>query len=120
LFVRVDYLTDDAQAEIVDRFFEAYLLWLFGFVLFRNSLGDAVSRYWIPHARRIPNAPLDVVPHVNWGNAVLSYTYGGCARVEMATGRNLSSSVVPYPHCDNPPRKIPYYRLNQSTLVIKQ
>jgi hypothetical protein len=22
--------------------------------------------------------------------------------------------------CDNPPRKIPYYRLNQSTLVIKQ
>jgi hypothetical protein len=23
-------------------------------------------------------------------------------------------------YCDNPPRKIPYYRLNQSTLVIKQ
>jgi hypothetical protein len=22
--------------------------------------------------------------------------------------------------CDNPPRKIPYYRLNQSTLVIKR
>jgi hypothetical protein len=22
--------------------------------------------------------------------------------------------------CDNPPRKIPYYRLNQSTLVVKQ
>jgi hypothetical protein len=22
--------------------------------------------------------------------------------------------------CDNPPRTIPYYRLNQSTLVIKQ
>jgi hypothetical protein len=22
-------------------------------------------------------------------------------------------------HCDNPPRKIPYYRLSQSTLVIK-
>jgi hypothetical protein len=22
--------------------------------------------------------------------------------------------------CDNPPRKIPYYRLNQSTLVIRQ
>jgi hypothetical protein len=22
--------------------------------------------------------------------------------------------------CDNPPRKIPYYHLNQSTLVIKQ
>jgi hypothetical protein len=24
------------------------------------------------------------------------------------------------PSCDNPPRKIPYYRLNQSTLVIKR
>jgi hypothetical protein len=24
------------------------------------------------------------------------------------------------PYCDNPPRKILYYRLNQSTLVIKQ
>jgi hypothetical protein len=24
------------------------------------------------------------------------------------------------PECDNPPRKIPYYRLNQSTLVLKQ
>jgi hypothetical protein len=23
-------------------------------------------------------------------------------------------------HCDNPPRKIPYYRLNQSTLDIKR
>jgi hypothetical protein len=22
-------------------------------------------------------------------------------------------------YCDNPPRKIPYYRLNQSTLAIK-
>jgi hypothetical protein len=22
--------------------------------------------------------------------------------------------------CDNPPKKIPYYRLNQSTLVVKQ
>jgi hypothetical protein len=22
--------------------------------------------------------------------------------------------------CDNPPRKIPYYRLNQATLVIKR
>jgi hypothetical protein len=24
------------------------------------------------------------------------------------------------PYFDNPPRKIPYYRLNQSTLVMKQ
>jgi hypothetical protein len=32
--VQADYLVDDTEQETVDRFFEAYLLWLFGFVLF--------------------------------------------------------------------------------------
>jgi hypothetical protein len=46
------------------------------------------------------------------------------------TGPTSSPSMDPYPSssfvasavggCDNPPRKIPYYRLNQSTLVIKR
>jgi hypothetical protein len=35
--VQADYLADDAEQETVDRFFETYLLWLFGFVLFCNS-----------------------------------------------------------------------------------
>jgi hypothetical protein len=37
LFVQADYLADDDEQETVDRFFEAYLLWLFGFVLFCSS-----------------------------------------------------------------------------------
>jgi hypothetical protein len=53
---------DDAEQETVDRFFEAYLLWLFGFVLFCSSQGDAVASYLIPHARRIADAPLDTMP----------------------------------------------------------
>jgi hypothetical protein len=36
----------------------------------------------------------------------------------------LAHMVIPMemkaPVCDNPPRKIPYYRLNQSPLVIKR
>jgi hypothetical protein len=40
LFVHVDYLADDADQETVHRFFEAYLLWLFGFVLFCSLQGD--------------------------------------------------------------------------------
>jgi hypothetical protein len=35
-------------------------------------------------------------------------------------GVSASSYIVWEAGCDNPPRKIPYYRLNQSTLVIKQ
>jgi hypothetical protein len=62
LLVQADYLADDAEQETVVRFFEAYLLWLFGFVLFCSSQGDAVARYLAPHARRIADAPLEVVP----------------------------------------------------------
>jgi hypothetical protein len=40
--VQADYLADDAKQETVDRFFEAYLLWLFGFMLFCSSQDDAV------------------------------------------------------------------------------
>jgi hypothetical protein len=75
--VHADYLADDAEQETIDRFFEAYLLWLFGFVLFCSSQGDAVMRYLIPHARRIANAPLDVVPQISWGNSVLASAYRG-------------------------------------------
>jgi hypothetical protein len=77
--VQADYLAlaDDAEEETVDKFFEAYLLWLFGFVLFCSSQGDAVVRYLIPHARRIASTPLHVVPQINWGNSVLADAYRG-------------------------------------------
>jgi hypothetical protein len=78
--VQVDYLADDAEQETVDRFFEAYLLWLFGFMLLCSSQGDAVARYLIPHARRITDTPLDVVPQISWDNSVLRARTGGCAR----------------------------------------
>jgi hypothetical protein len=52
-------------------------LWLFGFVLFCSSQGDAVARYLIPHTRRIADAPLDVVPQISWGNSVLASAYKG-------------------------------------------
>jgi hypothetical protein len=57
LFVRADYLAVDVEPKTVDMFFEAYLLWLFGFVLFCSSQGDTVVRYLIPHAQRITDAP---------------------------------------------------------------
>jgi hypothetical protein len=69
--------TVNTEQETVDRFFEAYLLWLFGFVLFCSSQGDVVVRYLIPHARRITDALLDAVPQISWGNSVPASTYRG-------------------------------------------
>jgi hypothetical protein len=75
--VSTNYLADETQAETVDRFFEAYLLWLFGFMLFCSSQGDVVVRYLILHTKRIADGPLDVVPQISWGNTVLFCTYRG-------------------------------------------
>jgi hypothetical protein len=36
-----------------------------------------VHRFPIPHAREIADAPLDAVPQVSWGDAVLAVTYSG-------------------------------------------
>jgi hypothetical protein len=75
--VQADYLVDDVEQETVDRFFEAYLLWLFEFVLFCSLQGDAVPRYMSLHAWRIADAPLDAVPQISWGNSVLASAYRG-------------------------------------------
>jgi hypothetical protein len=48
LSVQADYLADDVEPAIVDSFLVAYPLWLFGFVMFCESAGDAVSKYLIP------------------------------------------------------------------------
>ena len=75
--------TDDGT---VTRHLEAYLLWLFGYMMFCGSQEDSVSRYLIPHARAIADAPEDNVPQVSWGAAVLAVTYRGlCAGVSKGT-----------------------------------
>jgi hypothetical protein len=64
-------MADDADNPTSDRFLEVYLLWLFGWVLFRESAGDSMSRYMIPWAQRITVTPLEHMPQVSWGSAVL-------------------------------------------------
>jgi hypothetical protein len=60
--VQVDYMADDADDPTSDMFLEVYLLWLFEWVLFCESAGDSVSRYMIPWAQRIVDAPLEQHP----------------------------------------------------------
>jgi hypothetical protein len=104
LFVQADYLADDAEQETVDRFFEAYLLWLFEFVLFCSLQGDAVPMYLILHARRITDVPLDAVPQIIWGNSVLASAYrgavlggveGSCSGADPSRLSSPSLALVP-------------------------
>jgi hypothetical protein len=51
-------MANDADDQTPDRFLEVYLLWLFGWVLFCESVGDSVPRCMIPSKdrRRTPRA----------------------------------------------------------------
>jgi hypothetical protein len=73
-------MVDDADDPTSNRFLEVYLLWLFWWVLFCESAGDSVSRYLIPWAQRTVNAPLEQMPQISWGSAILTATYRGCVR----------------------------------------
>jgi hypothetical protein len=67
---------------------EVYLLWLFGWVLFCESAGDSVSQCMIPWAQRIADAPLEKMPQISWGSAVLAATYRGlCSAVTRPRSR---------------------------------
>jgi hypothetical protein len=78
--VQADYLRADADEATVARHLEAYLLWLFGWVLFCSSHGTSAPKTLIPYARAIAEAPLEDVPQFSWGSAVLAATYRGlCA-----------------------------------------
>jgi hypothetical protein len=66
-----------AGAAQISRFLEAYLLWLFGWVLFCSSDGHVVHKTLIPYAQRIADAAPGEVPQWSWGSAVLAATYRG-------------------------------------------
>jgi hypothetical protein len=81
-------MADDADDPTSDMFLEGYLLWLFGWVLFCESAGDSVSRYLLPWAQKITSAPLEQMPQISWGSAVLAATYRGlCSAVSRPASR---------------------------------
>jgi hypothetical protein len=81
-------MADDSDNPTSDRFLEVYLLWLFGWVLFCEAAGDSVSRYMIPWAQTIADAPLEQMPQISWGCVVLAATYRGlCSVVSRPASR---------------------------------
>ena len=69
-------LAADADEYSVTRSLEAYLLWLFGYIMFNNTHGNSVDRILLPYAREIADGDEDVPPY-SWGEAVLAATYRG-------------------------------------------
>jgi hypothetical protein len=62
--------------EHITRSLEAYLIWLFGKIMFIESHGDTISAGFIPIALEIANAvtPDDITPR-SWGSTLLAGTY---------------------------------------------
>src|SRR5436190_21841970 len=69
LFLQAQMLAEDADNGSVDRSLEAYLLWLFGCIMFNNNHGDSVDRVLMPYAREIADAAEDDVPTWSWDSA---------------------------------------------------
>ena len=57
-----EHLGEDAEDWRVRRHLEAYMLWLFGWVLFTSSHHDSVDKHLIWYVQQIADAPLDDVP----------------------------------------------------------
>ena len=70
-------LHEDADDYSVSRSLEAYLLWLFGAMMFSNTHGDNVDKVLMIYAREIADAPEDEIPTWSWGSTVLAATYRG-------------------------------------------
>ena len=85
-----DLLAAHADDYSVTRSLEAYLLWLFGYILFNNSHGHCVDRVLLPYAQEIADADEDAIPLYSWGSAVLACTYRGLCK----TSRQNDSNAV--------------------------
>ena len=85
----------DADIGSVHRSLEAYLLWLFGCIMFNNSHGDNVDRVLIPYAREIADATDEDVPTWSWGSAVLAATYRGLCDACSKTTENAILTRCP-------------------------
>ncbi|WVZ57508.1 hypothetical protein U9M48_007886 [Paspalum notatum var. saurae] len=77
LLLKATNLHPDIVDDNVSRSLEAYLLWLFGFMMFKNGTSNSVDKVLKPYAQEIADAPEDAVPIWSWASAVLAATYRG-------------------------------------------
>ena len=88
-------LHEDADDYSVSRSLEAYLLWLFGAMMFSNTHGDSVDKVLMVYAREIADAPKDEVPTWSWGSAMLAATYRSLCDACSKTNANIVLTGYP-------------------------
>jgi len=90
-----DNLAHDADEDSVTRSLEAYLLWLFGYIMFNNSHGAYVDRVLVPYAQEIAEAAVEEMPQYSWGSAVLAATYRGLCKASVQNKHNAIFTGCP-------------------------
>src|SRR5438552_3474370 len=90
--MQVEMMAAEPTAELVARHLEAYLLWLFGLVMFTTSHGDTDAR-WILYVRAIADGE-EVAP-VSWGSTVLCATYRGLCEACTRTRGHSNLTGMP-------------------------
>ena len=75
----------------ITRSLEAYLLWLFGKVMFTETHQDTITARWIPVAHEIAEAQReeDIVPR-SFGSALLAATYRALCNACVKSERTSS------------------------------
>ena len=81
-------MADDATEYQVARHLEAYILWLFGWVMFTSAHGNSVDARLIEYARQIADSDPQDIPQYSWGSAVLCGTYRALCDAVVKTGKN--------------------------------
>src|SRR5438105_1398854 len=94
-FLQAQMLAEDADIDSVTRSLEAYMLWLFGCIMFNNNHGDNVDRVLMPYAREIADAMEEDVPMWSWGSAVLAATYRGLCDASSKMNENTILTGCP-------------------------
>ena len=83
-----DNLAHDADEDSVTRSLEAYLLWLFGYIMLNNSHGAYVDRVLVPYTQEIAETAVEEMPQYSWGSAVLAATYHGLCKASAYNKHN--------------------------------
>src|SRR5438128_2087821 len=94
-WMQVERMAAESMGQQVSCHLEAYMLWLFGWVMFCMTHGDTVDARWIPYATTI--ADDDDGPTLSWGSAVLAATYRahseGCTRMKTSSTLDWYASL---------------------------
>ena len=80
-------MAENAPEETVRRHFEAYLLWLFGWVMFLGSHGDNVDKHMVRYTQELVDWPVEEIQPYAWRPAVLCAMYRTLCNVSTGLER---------------------------------